>query len=109
MIIYLIASELNNETLYKIGITKRNINKRLNELKTGNPATLTVIHTFNSKYAPKIENHFHITKASSNVGGEWFILSQQEINDFIPQCKQIHDNLDFLSKNNTWIMDKNLL
>ena len=67
MLIYLVASELNNETLYKIGVTKRNINKRLNELKTGNPATLYVIHTFNSKYAPKIERHFHQSKQTKNI------------------------------------------
>ena len=109
MIIYLISSDINNIILYKIGITKRNINKRLNELKTGNPATLTVIHTFESKYAPKIERHFHISKASSNVGGEWFNLSQQDINDFIPQCNLIHNNLDLLAKHNTWIIDKQLL
>ena len=109
MIIYLIASELNNQTVYKIGITKRNINKRLNELQTGYPATLSVIHTFESNYAPKIEKHFHISKASANVGGEWFQLSQQDIIEFIPQCKQIHDNLNLLAKHNTWIIDKQLL
>jgi hypothetical protein len=109
MIIYLISSELNNNTLYKIGITKNNANKRLKQLKTGNPATLTVIHTFNTKFAYKIEKHFHITKQSSNVGGEWFNLTEDDINNFIPQCKQIHDNLEYLSKNNTWIIDKKLL
>jgi T5orf172 domain len=109
MIIYLIASELNNETLYKIGVTKRNINKRLNELKTGNPATLSVLYTFNSKYARIIETHFHHTKKVNNIRGEWFNLSQQEIIDFIPTCKIIHDNLEYLSKNNTWIMEKKLL
>lgn len=69
MIIYLISSELNNNTLYKIGITKNNVNKRLKQLKTGNPGTLTVIHTFESQYATKIEKHFHKSKATSNVGG----------------------------------------
>lgn len=109
MIIYLISSELNNNTLYKIGITKNNVNKRLKQLKTGNPGTLTVIHTFESQYATKIEKHFHKSKAASNVGGEWFNLSEQDISNFIPQCKQIHNNLLLLSKHNTWIIDKKLL
>lgn len=109
MIIYLISSELNNQTLYKIGITKNNANKRLKQLKTGNPATLTVIHTFESQYATKIEKHFHKSKASSNVGGEWFQLSEHDINNFIPQCKLLHDNFNLLSKHNTWIIDKKLL
>ena len=109
MIIYLISSEINDSTLYKIGITKRKINKRLTELKTGNPATLSVIHTFESKYAPKIEKHFHISKAYNNMGGEWFQLSHDDINNFIPQCKLIHDNLTLLANNNTWIIDKHLL
>lgn len=109
MIIYLISSELNNQTLYKIGITKNNANKRLKQLKTGNPATLTVIHTFESQFATKIEKHFHKTKASSNVGGEWFQLSEQDISNFIPQCKLLHDNFLYLSKHNTWIIDKQLL
>lgn len=109
MIIYLISSEINDSTLYKIGITKRNINKRLTELKTGNPATLTVIHTFKSQYAPKIEKHFHISNAYNNRGGEWFQLSEHDINNFIPQCNLIHNNLTLLAKHNTWIIDKQLL
>ena len=109
MIIYLISSYINGETSYKIGITKNNISKRLKQLQTGNPSLLEVIHTFESKYASKIESNFHRLLENKNIKGEWYNLNYNDINTFLDRCKLCHNNFEFLSKNNTWIIDKKLL
>ena len=56
--VYLISSYINGEILYKIGMTKRSVEKRLKELKTGNAADLAIVNIFESKWASKIEANF---------------------------------------------------
>lgn len=111
MKIYLISAEINNEILYKIGITKRDINKRLKELKTGNAAELNIVDYFESKWATKIEANLHKTFNSKNIKGskEWFNLTNEDLDNFKEKCKMIHDNFELLSKENTWIIDKKIL
>jgi hypothetical protein len=107
MKIYLISSEINNDILYKIGITKRDVNKRIKELKTGNAATLNIVNIFESKWASKIEANLHQTYKTKNVSGEWFRLKDDEITNFVTRCQSIHDNFELLNKSNTWFIDKN--
>jgi len=107
MKVYLISSELNNHTLYKIGITKRAVTDRLKELKTGNAATLNIVNVFESQWASKIESNLH--KRYKNISGEWFDLTEDELNNFLNVCNMVHNNFELLSKNNTWIIDKKIL
>ena len=111
MIIYLISSEINNNTLYKIGITRQTVADRLKQLKTGNPATLTIINQFESKWAFKIETNLHITYHNKNVSGskEWFRLDERDINEFITKCEELDKIFEMLSINNTWIIDNSIL
>lgn len=109
MIIYLISSEINNEILYKIGITKRNVKSRLKELKTGNAATLSIVSQFESKWAFKIETNLHQRFSSLNISGEWFRLSNNDVESFIDMCRKLHETFDFLAVNNTWLIDKKIL
>lgn len=107
MKIYLISSEINNEILYKIGITKRDVNKRLKELKTGNPANLNIINIFESKWASKIEANLKVRFKQINISGEWFNLSNYNVTNFNTICKELNDNFELLYTTNTWIIDKN--
>ena len=111
MKVYLISSEINNEILYKIGITKRDVKQRLKELKTGNAATLDIVNVFESKWATKIEANLHTTYETKRIDGskEWFNLAKEDVELFTSRCQMVHDNLEFLSKNNTWIIDKSIL
>ena len=112
MKIYLISSTINNETFYKIGITRQNIENRLRQLKTGNPATLNIINYFESKWASKIEANLHSRFSSYNVEGggtEWFSLTPETISNFTNICQKLHETFQLLSINNTWIIDKKIL
>lgn len=101
--VYLISSYINGEILYKIGMTKRSVEKRLKELKTGNAADLAIVNIFESKWASKIEANLHIRYASLNVGGgEWFSLDENEVANFLNNCKLIHDNFEIIFKTNTY-------
>jgi len=104
--IYLISSETNGKTLYKIGITKRSIPERLKELKTGNASELLIVDSFSSKWARKIEATFHRSLKQKRISGEWFDLSEEDISSFKSRCKAIHDNFELIESSNTYYIDR---
>ena len=109
MIIYLISSEINNEKLYKIGITRTDVKKRLKQLKTGNPAILNIVNQFESKWAFKIESNLHDRFYNTHISGEWFSLTSEIVSDFTNICEKLHETFEFLALNNTWVIEKKLL
>ena len=52
--VYLISAETNGKKLYKIGYTKRKVEERIREFKTGNSAVFSIIEVFNSKWGTKL-------------------------------------------------------
>ena len=106
--IYIISSAINDEILYKIGVSDK-VEKRLKELKTGNAATLSIVNQFESKWAFKIEANLHHRFYSSNIRGEWFYLTSEIVADFTNICEKLHETFEFLSLNNTWIIDNSIL
>ncbi len=107
MKIYLISSEINNDTLYKIGITRRDVKQRIKELKTGNAADLSIVNIFESKWAFKIETNLHHSFQTKCVSNEWFRLDREDVDKFTERCQLIHDNFEIMNKSNTWYIDKN--
>lgn len=104
--VYLVSSEINNKKLYKIGYTRREIQDRIREFKTGNASNFEVVSYFESKWGTKIEKNLHKHFMKHKVDGEWFDLSDGEISDFNRICKLTHDNLELLEKYNTYIIDR---
>ena len=98
--IYLICADIDGEKLHKIGFTKRKIEKRLKEFKTGNAADLYLVDSFTSKWGTKIEANLKRKFKIYNISGEWFNLPQLEINNFYNYCEDLHNNYNFLSENN---------
>lgn len=107
--VYLISAELNENILYKVGYTRREVSKRMKEFKTGNASNFEIVDTFKSKWASKVEAHIKRKFSIYNINGEWFDLPINEVIDFHNTCKLIHDNIEILSKNNTWVIDNELL
>jgi hypothetical protein len=103
--IYLISASYSEFTHYKIGWTKRDPFKRLKELKTANSLDLTLEYVFETKWGPKIESSLHRFFSKKRCEGEWFQLDLDEVESFKDVCKKTHDNLEMLSKENTWIQN----
>lgn len=106
MNVYLISSEVNGKKVYKIGRTRRSVDKRLSEFKTGNSAILEIVDVFNSKWGTKIETYLHKHFGTKRLGGEWFELSDNDINDFSNLCLQVHENLSIIEDINTYYIDR---
>lgn len=104
--IYLICAEIEGEKLHKIGYTKRDINVRLKEFKTGNAAELYLVDSFKSKWGSTIEASLHRNFKEKKVSGEWFKLNEEDIISFKEKCQSMHDNLNFIENNNLYYSDK---
>ena len=100
--IYLIKTELEGVSYYKIGITYRTPEKRLKELQTGNAAKMMLINSYQTKFGNLFETTLHRTYISEKGLGEWFLLSDKQIEEFITTCEKLEKNLDCISQNNTY-------
>ena len=95
MFVYLIRSD--EDGLYKVGISK-SPSKRLEQLQTGNSSKLTLIETFKSDHARKIEQGIHNFFRSMKIHGEWFEISMNEVVMFNEYCKRIDSTISHLKK-----------
>jgi hypothetical protein len=94
--VYLIRG---NDGRYKIGIAK-NPKQRIRQLQTGNSDELTLIETYQSENASKIETALHNRFSHVRQSGEWFDLSITEEVKFIEMCRSIDDSITLLKKMN---------
>jgi len=84
---------------FKIGMTKQNIQKRINELQTGNPNEIWCHSYYETDYPLKIEKMMHGKHASSNIKNEWFDLTVSQVLNFKNECKQCEEILKALEEN----------
>jgi len=105
--IYLICAEIGEEKLYKIGYTRRTIEQRIKEFKTGNGSDFYIVDSFQSKWGAKIEARIHKAFKHKRINGEWFSLNETDISQFGKLCETIHNVLNLTEKNNTYFIDRN--
>ena len=94
--IYLIKNI--DDSFYKIGVA-RDPNKRIRQLQTGNSSKLSLITTYKSPIAYKIEKVLHNRYSYLRKEGEWFDFSINEEVNFIENCQKIEFSLNFLLNN----------
>lgn len=104
--IYLVCAEINGVRLHKIGYTKRSIEDRIKEFRTGNASDFYIIDSFRSKWGTKIESSLHRVFKNKKIKGEWFNLTDQDLLSFQERCQTLHDNFELITKNNTYYLDK---
>ncbi len=105
--LYLLKCDFGDEVLYKIGFTKRSVESRIKELKTGNANEIKIVSVFQSKWAIKIESTMHRLHSSKRINGEWFELTPGDVKSFMDNCQTHHDNLELISATNTYYQDHN--
>ena len=91
----------DNES-YKIGISKRDPAKRVKELQTGNPNTISVARMYQSDNYLKVEKWLHkkYSYLKTEANNEWRMLEPEHVFSFIEDCKEADDIITFLQKNN---------
>lgn len=92
--------------LFKIGITRGSVKNRIKQLSTGNPINITIVSTYESDKASKVESVLHNTFKSKKVKGEWFKLEDDDIKKFTSLCEVIENNIKLLEDSNTWYQNR---
>lgn len=87
-------------SLYKIGITKNDPKLRILQLQTGNAIPLELVETFQTSHDYKMETALHAQFSLKRMEGEWFELSQEEVDSFFDICSRKEETMNFLKKNN---------
>ena len=104
--IYLICAEIDGKKLYKIGYTRRTIQERIREFRTGNASEFYIVDSFQSKWGTKIEARLHKQYKPKKINGEWFDLNENDINEFRSSCQSFHNNYEMLVNSNTYVIDR---
>ena len=108
--IYLIEASSSEGLIYKIGITKREVSERIKDFKTGNVSDFNAIKIYKSeKFVHSIEKRLHkyFHKKRIDMSREWFNLTEDDINEFIPLCEKYYNMFDYIENNNTWYENSN--
>ena len=86
--VYLIG-EVDNDGRYKIGSTRgKTVEKRLKQLQTGNSSKLCLKEAFETEHPFKLEKMLHNHFSSSSITGEWFELSESNVEEFRHLCEE---------------------
>jgi hypothetical protein len=85
---------------YKIGVTRRDVEKRVKELQTGCPDEIILINEYECDNYHKLEGWLHRKHFSKRVEGEWFVLEDGDVMSFIEDCKVGDATIQLLIKEN---------
>jgi hypothetical protein len=94
--IYLIT---DSNGLFKIGMTRSISERRLKQLQTGNGNELRIVHTFHTEYPFRLETLLHRIYEQKCVLNEWYMLTPDEVIDFINVCQKEDDIIQVLKDN----------
>ena len=103
--VYLILEiDKNGAERHKIGITKNNPEKRVNQLKTGNSNIIRLLQTYESPNYKKVEQWLHtrFSNVKTEANNEWFNLTDDDVIGFQATCKMIEDTIKLLLKDNSF-------
>ena len=93
--VYLITDGL----FFKIGKTRKDVEKRLKELQTGNSSNLQLIDSIKVKNASKVESIMHRMYKHRQQINEWFDLIIDDVKKFKENCLMIDNNIELLNEN----------
>lgn len=103
--VYLLMSTDSDgeKELFKIGITKSSIEKRIKSLSTGNPNKIVLINSYYSKNYKEIEKWLHSRYSLNRTisKNEWFILTDEQVLKFVETCQKIDETINLIKSTST--------
>lgn len=88
-----------NSNLYKIGVTRGDVENRVKKLQTGNGNEIHVVYTIETDYPFAMETMLHSRFFPKKRLNEWFELSNDDVVNFGKYCEQCRKNISVLSEN----------
>ena len=96
--VYLLGDS-EKEGIFKIGVTRGDIQKRIKKLQTGNSGEIYLVSYYETEHPFLMEKMLHTKFFGDKVLNEWFSLTTEEIVTFKKTCEEIQKNIDALKDN----------
>lgn len=96
--VYLIGN-WDTPNIYKIGMTRGSVKKRIKELQTGNPSEMYTVKYHETKYPFFLERQLHFRLREGHITGEWFELKPIEVASFEIICQNIEKMIEEMKDN----------
>lgn len=95
--VYLLCDPSTN--LFKIGMTRSNVGKRIKELQTGNSCEIHMVKKFDTEIPSFIETSLHKHFLSKHSLNEWYELDVDDITNFEEICSKYQNMAKTLKDN----------
>ena len=96
--VYLLADS-EKEGIYKIGVTRGSLGRRIKKLQTGNADEIYICRYFRTDHPFFIEKQLHKKYDSKNILNEWFELSNEEVLNFEKTCNFYEEMIEIMKNN----------
>lgn len=96
--VYLL-SDWGQDNVYKIGVTRGKIEKRIKQLQTGNGNEICLVNYYETNYPFYLERMLHLKFGANNIKNEWFELKNDDALNFKEFCIEIERNIESLKNN----------
>lgn len=96
--VYLLCDS-GQDNMFKIGVTKSTIEKRIKQLQTGNGSEIFVADYYETDYPFYIERMLHQKFCSGRKKGEWFELDFERVSSFKEECKKLEELIEVMKDN----------
>lgn len=104
--VYLLT-DLGKDNIYKIGVTRGDIKRRIKKLQTGNSGEIHMVAYYPTKIPFFIEKHLHFKFHKEKVLNEWFHIDNDRVFKFKEYCKEIEDMYNVMQDNPFFKKNKN--
>lgn len=95
--VYLLCDPSTN--LFKIGMTRNNVGKRIGELQTGNSCEIHLVKKFDTEIPSFIESSLHRHFLPKHSLNEWYELDNDDISNFESICNKYQNMAQMLQDN----------
>jgi hypothetical protein len=95
--VYLLCDPSTN--LFKIGMTRGGVGKRIKELQTGNSCEIHLVKKFDTAIPSYIESSLHHHFLGKQTLNEWYELNGDDIKNFEETCQRYQVMAESLQDN----------
>ena len=96
--VYLLAN-FDEDKIYKIGVTRGSIEKRIKKLQTGNHGEIILVSKYETDIPFFIEKWLHFKLIKNKIRNEWFELDDEYVLSFKEKCKEIEEMYNEMETN----------
>lgn len=94
-----ILGDTTKANIYKIGVTRGNVEKRIKKLQTGNSGEIFLCMKYWTKYPFFIERKLHSKFSENRIMNEWFILETEDVNQIKNIIKKEEELIEIMKDN----------